>query len=180
MAKDWQMPRAGAACAGCGRPFEVGEEFRALLFEMPEGYERRDYCPACTPPAEPAPVGTWKTHRPVPASASTPVFDREAMYNFFLGMEGAEHPEKVRLRFVLALVLWRKKVLNFLRSDESDGREYWEFAVVKSDETHRVERPEIAEEQLEELSTQLERLLAGEAVSLADPSEAMAEEPADG
>jgi hypothetical protein len=52
--------------------------------------------------------------------------------------------------------------LKFERSQRSEGREIWHFAVPQTDEAHRVARPELDEAQIERLSTQLEQVLAGQ------------------
>jgi hypothetical protein len=159
---DWQMPRRAEACAACRRGFEPGEAIRAYLYEFPEGYERRDYCANCRPPDEPFAIGSWRTRRPEPTGRRRPSFDREAIYRFFERLEDADTPQKQRLRFVLALLLWRKKVLKLDRSDTRDEIEVWQFVAPRTGETHTVQRPELDEEQLERLGAQLERLLVGE------------------
>ena len=179
MANDWQMPRPGSVCALCAHEFEPGEAFAAYLYESAEAYERRDYCADCTPPAEPKPIGTWRTRRPLPTAKKVTVFDREAIYAFFRRLDDADEPEKVQFRFVLALLLWRKKVLQFSRSVKVDGRELWEFSQRGTDESHRVERPDLAEDELERLSMQLEHLLTG-APAEPDPAPAGQEEPTNG
>ncbi len=162
MAGEWNMPRRTDACVGCRRTFEVGESLRAFLYRSEAGYERRDYCLRCEPPADPAPLGTWKTRRPEPAARRVQAFDREAVCSFFECLEGARDPAQVQLRFVVALLLWRKKVLKLERTAELGDHDVWEFVVVRSGTVHRVERPDLDEAQLERLSTQLERLLAGQ------------------
>jgi hypothetical protein len=162
VSNDWEMPRRGEACVACGRDFKPGDMIRAYLYESPEGYERRDHCADCRPPDEPPAIGVWRTRRPEPAVKRVHSFDREAVYHFFRRLEDADTPEQRQLRFVLALLLWRKRVLKLDRSDAVDGAELWHFTVPRSEETHAVERPDLDEEQLERLSTQLEALLAGE------------------
>ena len=180
MATEWHMPRPGQVCAGCARGFEPDETFRALLFETPSGYERRDYCAGCTPPERPAPIGTWRTRRPAPVTKKVQPFDREAIYSFFLRLEDPDRPEQVQFRFVLAVLLWRKKFLKFERSLAVEGCECWEFSTRGSPDTHRVERPDLAEDQLERLGQQLEQLLAGEPGDLDTPTAApAAQEQAD-
>jgi hypothetical protein len=172
------MPRAGNACVACGRTFEVGESFRACLYEMPEGYDRRDYCRDCPVPASPDPVATWTPRRAAPAPKRVQRFDREAVYRFFERLDEADEPDKVQFRFVLALLLWRKKVLKLERSVTVDEREIWEFRMPVVGELHRVARPELAEEHLERLSMQVEQLLAGEPGEL-DATTAAQEEQTD-
>lgn len=185
MAQDWQMSRPGEACLACRREFPTGEAFQAGLYESPAGYERRDYCLNCGVPAEPSPLAVWKTRRPAPTKKAQP-FDREAIYGFFQRLDGPDpesgtaepadalagppgagtepaglSAEKVQFRFVLALLLWRKKILKFEQTLHEGGREIWQFAAPAAERTHRVERPDLDEAQMEKLSAQLEQLLVG-------------------
>lgn len=181
MSAEWNMPRRTEACAGCQRGFEFGETFQAFLYEVADGYERRDYCAACQPPEVPAAVGVWKTRRPEPASRAVRPFDREAIYAFFERLEDAVEPQKVQLRFVLALLLWRKRVLKLERTAQLDDRDTWEFTAPRTGTLHRVARPELDEEELERLSEQLEHLLAGETVAGSEAvSDCLRKEETDG
>lgn len=173
MANDWQMPRRGATCNVCQREFEPGDPVRAFLYESAEGYERRDFCASCEPPEQPPAVGFWKTRRPQPNVKKDVAFDRAAVFEFFERLEDADTPERRQLRFVLALLLWRKKVLKFDRSVATDDSEMWHFVVPRTGANHAVQRPDLDEEQLEHLGTQLEALLAsqvGELSALASDS----------
>ena len=160
LSTDWTMPHRADACTACGHSFDFGEAFRAFLYETDQGYQRRDYCHACQPPAEPAPLGHWQTRRPEPTAKKVLPFDREAIYGFFERLEDVSEPSQVQFRFVLALLLWRKKVLRLERTVADPEHETWEFVAVRSGTAHPVARPDLDEEQLEHLSTQLERLLA--------------------
>lgn len=178
MPTEWNMPRHADCCAGCEQPLAVGTPFRAYLYDGPEGYVRRDYCLRCTPPDDPAPLAAWQTRRsPAPAAKPAMRFDREAIYALFEQLGDTEEPRQVQLRFLLALLLWRKKVIQFERSGEWKGREVWEFRTTRTDTTHRVERPALAEAELESLSDQLESLLTGELERQAEASDAAAQQP---
>jgi len=159
--RDWNMPRATGGCIACGQPFEVGQPFLACLYETESGYERRDYCPGCPPPTDPPPLGQWKTQRPEPAARRSPPFDREAVYAFFDRLEDSDRPEHVQFRFVLALLLWRKKVLKLEHAADDATPAVWEFREPRTDRRRRVLRPDLADDELERLSGQLEALLAG-------------------
>ena len=162
MADDWHMPRPGKECIVCAHIFEAGEDFQACLYDTPQGYERRDYCSRCAPSIAPPPIGNWTTRRPETVSKITHALDYQAIYTFFRQLDETDQPEKIRLRFILALLLWRKKVLKLERSVTVDQREVWEFRLPATEELHRVERPALVEEQIEQLSNQLEQLLVGE------------------
>lgn len=173
MGTEWSMARRGDACVACQRRFVVGEPFAVFLYEAAAGYERREYCEQCHPAPGPEPIAVWKTHRPSPAAKHTQAFDREMIYGIFERLEDAAQPQHVQFRFVLALLLWRKKVLRLERTVAVDARETWEFVAVQTGVAHRVVHPDADERQLEHLSAQLEQLLAGQpsdlAVLAADP-----------
>lgn len=175
MGEDWQMPRRGEMCDMCRRSFDPGETIQAYLYESPEGYQRRDYCAGCQPPDAAFAVGSWKTRRREPAAPKAPAFDREETYRLFEQLHDVDAPQQCRLRFVLGLLLWRKKVLRFDRSETRDGIETWHYTVPRTGDHHTVARPELDEQQLEQLGAQLERLLSGDTGDLSslasDPKE---------
>lgn len=154
------MPHRADACAACGHGFEIGETFHAHLYRTDAGYARQDYCLNCHPPAAPDALGHWKTRRPEPTARKIQPFDREAIYSFFERLEDAHEPGHLQFRFVLALLLWRKKALKLERTMQGADGEAWEFVAVRTGTPHRVVRPDLDEQQLERLSEQLERLLA--------------------
>lgn len=155
-------PAAGSAATSSERK---GDEPRG-------GYDRADRCPECPPPLGHTPLASWRTQRPAPTGKPKPTFDAVAVYEFFSRLDPEGDPRKVQFRFLLALVLWRKRVLKLDgASADADGRERWRFAVPRSAVTHEVERPDLDEAQLDELSAPLEQLLAGGALALPEVSE---------
>jgi len=159
---DWKTPRPTEQCAGCRHVFEPGETVRAFLYEASTGYERRDYCADCLPADDRQAVGSWRTRRPVLAARRRTAFDAAAAYELFQQLEDDAEPARTQLRFLLALLLWRKRVLKLARTCDETGCEYWEFRDLHADVTHRVRRPALAEEELDQLSSQLEQLVSGE------------------
>lgn len=163
MAVDWQMPRRSDRCCVTGRVFEIGESFWVVLRQTPAGYERADYAldhaPADTLDDE---LARWRTRRPEPKTQQTAPTDRAALLKLFQSLD-ADEPQHVQLRFVLALLLWRKKVLNLTDTEQGDAGEWWVFRRIGEEgEMHRVLRPELDETAAEQLGAQLESLLAGE------------------
>ena len=178
LATEWNVARHGEDCAGCGHTFDVHETFDAVLYPgKRQGFERLDYCTNCAPAEAPAPVGQWKARRPPPAEPKSQPFDREAMYEFFLRMDDAATAEKQQFRFVLALLLWRKKLLKFDDTGVDDeGREVWNFKLPREGSVRSVVKPDLDEDQIETLSAQLEALL----ISGSAPVEAAAADSGDG
>lgn len=160
MAKEWEVPKRSNACTACGRPFVDGEALAAYLQADGESYARRDQCLACDPPSDPPPLGTWRTRAALP-SATGPVFDREGLFALLAGLGAASDPQPQRLRFVLALLLWRRKTLKLEDTRNDPDGELWIFRSTRSDDRYEIRRPDLDEGQAEQLSAQLEQLLAG-------------------
>jgi hypothetical protein len=179
LAVEYEMPRRADHCAACQHPFEVGDVIQACLVETPTGYDRRDYCGHCEVPAEPR-IGLWRTHRRAPAVRhSSTVFDRQAALDFFRRLT-PDTPERQQFQFVLALLLWRKKALVFESSRSDDQGETWRFAVPKSDEAFELPRPELDEQRMDQLGSQLELLLSGAEIGRDEFTTAEISEGADG
>lgn len=147
----------------CTRVFEINDPLRVLLLAVPNGYERRDYCLQCVPDdVAIAALASWQTRRPPPSRTKPRPFDAETVLTFFRRLGVAETPEQRQFRFVLALLLWRRKVLRFERSVAGQSAELWEFTA-RDGERFQLERPRLEESEVEALSAQLEALLAGAA-----------------
>ncbi len=172
MQRDWQITKHGERCANCEHVFESGESFQAVLLATATAeYERRDYCENCPPPAEAGVIGVWRAHRPPPVAPRRQAFDREAILGFFQRLEDEEAADKAQFRFVLGLLLWRKKVLKLEQTWRDGETERWRFSLPSDGTTHETVNPDLDEIQIERLSEQVERLLsAGVAPSEAEPA----------
>jgi hypothetical protein len=173
MAKDYNITKTTGHCTVCGREMQPGEEFVATVREAPEEAEeqfvRRDYCLACWPaapdqePGDPALLGTWRSQIPQPRGKKRTFVDEDLLVQFFERLEGAAEPVKVQFRFVLALILMRKKRLVYDRSEpRPDGCDAWTMHFRGSDDRCEVIDPHLDEDQIAEVSQQLGEILEGE------------------
>lgn len=158
------MPRPALVCGGCARGFEVSESFQAYLFESAAGYERRDYCLACPADAGAA-LAHWRARRSESAPRKAAPLDRALLLSMVERLEGASDPGKRRFRFVLALLLWQKKVLTLRSTTQTLDGEVWNFETRRGEAAYAVHDPVLAESELGHLSEQLDRLLAGDAAA---------------
>ncbi len=161
MSSDWQMPRRNDRCGHCARRFDPGDVLQSRLYESVSGYERADYCDGCVPPAGPETVAAWRSRRSESTARRGAGFDRETALSFFRRLAEPTSPEQQQFRFVLGILLWRKKVLRFDRSDRTRDGEVWSFHIVAGDETFELPVPDLDESRLEQLSAQLDGLLSG-------------------
>lgn len=170
MANEWHVSRPNFVCSATGREFAVGEQFQAYLYETADGYVRRDFADDLCPLDARAAVGIWRLRRPAPSAPKTPILDAAALLAFFerLGQREDLGDEQLRFRFVLALLLWRKRVITFDASYAEDDAETWVFRRPRTPDTYNVIRPALDEAQVEALSHRLEQVIAGELAALTD------------
>lgn len=102
-------------CAVTGRPLAVGEHFVAVLLESPENDEltRVDCCLEAwergTRP--PGLFGYWKGVVPEPNAKPKMIIDDEVVLDLFEQLAEQTDPKRIAFRFVLALILIRKRLL---------------------------------------------------------------------
>ena len=160
IASEWKLPPRAETCAACGRAFEDGQTIQACIHLTREGFVRTDLCPDCPRPSEPEPLGVWRTRFRLPEKEPKPQFDRGGLLGLLAQTAEADDPQTLKFRFVLALLLWRKKALRLTTTVRADGTELWRFVEPKTDQRYDVRRPELTEDDLARLSAQLEALLS--------------------
>jgi len=167
MQSEWELSRSTGHCAATGRPLAERESYYAVLFETPAGFERKDYAPEAWagPPA--GHFCYWRARVPVKDKPAgfVPV-DCELLTQFFLRLEDADSAVKQHFRFVLALLLMRKRILRFEKSQREGDCEYWVLRLASEQSEHRVLNPRLTEEEVARLSRQLTALLSGDAQAI--------------
>jgi len=162
MAQDWQVGHSTGRCSVTNRELTEGEEFYAVLFEDGESFRRADYSvESWTGPPEGS-YCHFKTRVPVKEKKKRLLVDDELLMNFFLRLDGDEDPARVRFRFVLALILMRKRLLRYDATQTADGLETWTMTTPKDHATHRIINPHLTDEQIEGVSEQVTLILHGD------------------
>ncbi|HBS28615.1 MAG TPA: hypothetical protein DEB06_03990 [Phycisphaerales bacterium] len=114
---NYEIARATSVCAATGRPLNPGDPFVAALFEAEnDTLERRDYSADSwtDTPAPPGLFAYWRGTVPQPARGSGLALPFDSLLDLFDQLESAEDPRRVAFRFVLALLLSRKRLLSIV------------------------------------------------------------------
>ena len=85
--------------------------------------------------------------------------DDAMLMAFFERLATETEPEKINFRFVLTLVLMRKRRLKYDSTKTENGKEIWHLRVVGENEFVDVINPNLGEEQIEHLSSQIGQIL---------------------
>ena len=157
---EWEIEKPLGQCYGTGKKIEYGEEYFAALVETDEGLQRRDFCAEYWQDKKPNVFCYWKTKLPHPDQKKQIFVDDEMLTAFFERLEQETEQEKINFRFVLALILMRKRRLKYDSSKTENGKEIWRLRVVGGDKQFvEVKNPHLNEEQIEQLSSQLSQIL---------------------
>ena len=167
MAREYNISKTDCLCRGCQKHLEPGCELVATVREVGEELQRQDFCLDCWSQRaqhdEAELLGVWHGRVPTAAEKKKLLVDDELLVNLFQRLEQADTPAKVNFRFVLALILMRKKLLIYDRSRPTpEGGEVWTMHVKGSEEPLEVIDPHLDADQIAEVSQHLGAILEGE------------------
>lgn len=108
---DYEVQRCTRHCAASGREFEVGEEFYSVLVAEGAEVRRYDYALDAWPGPPEKSLGFWKSRLPTrEAQTNKPkLAPGEVMMQLFAELE--EAPDRQDMRYVLALLMVRRRLL---------------------------------------------------------------------
>jgi len=171
---EWKIPKALQSCCLCQEPLSPGTPYYSALFTEAETFSRRDYCVRCFQSEPPEKVFYfWRATLPEPGTRERiprrrPAVDTEYVLEFFNRLEeGAARAERdnagaqrASFRYVLALMLARKKMLVFEgKKMGADGREVHLFREKRGGQKHEVQEPALSPEAIAAASAELGALL---------------------
>lgn len=168
MAQQWELKRASGVCEISGRELQEGEVFYTVLFEDGETFRRADYAEDAWQGPPEGCFCFFKTRVPVKEKKKKLLVDAELLINFFQRLEDEEEPVRVQFRFVLALLLMRKRLLRYDGSAVADDVETWEMTLMHNRTKQRVVNPRLSDDQIEDVSRQLGAILHSDMGDWAD------------
>jgi hypothetical protein len=156
---EWEINKPLGQCCGTSERIEPGQEYYAALVETEEGLQRRDFCTEYWQNEQPNVFCYWKSKLPRPDEKKRIFVDDEMLMAFFERLAEETQQEKINFRFVLTLILMRKKRLKYDSSETKDGKEIWRLRRVGETEFVEVINPHLDEEQIGQLASQLSQIL---------------------
>lgn len=159
---DFEVQRCTRQCAVTGRPFEPGATIYTVLSVEGAEVVRNDYsAEAWKGPPEGA-LGWWKSQTPEKNAKRLHWAPNDVMLDMFERLE--DEPDQRDMRFVLALLLARRRVLRLEDSRrEPDGRESMELYCPRNEKSYQVETQFPTEQRTEAIQEELAMLLTSAA-----------------
>jgi len=168
MAQDWEVQLPTGRCAVSGRVLEEGEEFYTVLFEEGESFRRADYSLAVWDGPPPGAFCHFKSRVPVKQKRRRLLADDDVLVGFFHRLADEVEPLRIQFRFVLALILMRKRLLRYEGSQTQDGIETWDMVLTRDQSRHKTINPKLTDDQISGVSEQLTAILHGSELAAGD------------
>lgn len=156
---EWEIDKPLGQCYGTSRKIEPGEEYIGALVETDQGLQRRDFSADYWNNEKPDAFCYWKTKLPHADQKKHIFVDDEMLMAFFERLEKETEQEKINFRFVLALVLMRKRRLKYDSSRTEDSKETWQLRITGEKELVEVINPNLDQQQIEQLTSQIGEIL---------------------
>jgi hypothetical protein len=116
----FEIVKATGVCVATGAPIPVGREYIAALVESADRstLERQDYSlEAWQSGSRPVPIsrlfGAWKAIMQAPSEKRKALVDDESLLDLFEQLQEATEASRISFRYILALLLMRKKLLKY-------------------------------------------------------------------
>jgi hypothetical protein len=150
-------------CAVTGTAITAGMKFLAAVRETPQGLERLDVVPEAWDGFDKsALLASWHAVMPASEQKKKLFVDDEVLLTLFERLGEATESAKVRFRFVLGLILMRKRQVIYESQFERGDQSYWTVKLRGRAETMELRNPHLSEEQIGEVSSQLGEVLSSE------------------
>ena len=173
---NWDIARSSGVCVVSGVALEEGEDYYVVLFEEGETFRRADYSVAAwTGPPE-GNFCYFKSKIPPRKEKKRLLVDDDLLINFFLRLADTTEAPRLRFRFVLGLILMRKRLLRYEQTIHEAGETHWRMRLTRDQSHHRVLNPQLTDDQIEGVSHQLGAILHGDMGEFGDPDEDIADE----
>lgn len=143
---DYEIGRPGNRCAVSGRDLQVGEAFIGALLDIPENDElvRVDICPEAWEASRGSELHAvevtevrdgeevrvrrrifayWQGVLPESNKKADPLIGADSLMGIFDSLEGTDEPKRIAFRYVLTLLLVRKRLLSLEGQRPAQGEE---------------------------------------------------------
>lgn len=156
----YTIGRPHGKCAVSGTTIEPGTKFMAALRETPLGFERVDVLVDHWDNFDRQDVlGFWQTTMPAAEMKKKIFVDDIVLSEIFERLCSATEAAKLNFRFVLGLILMRKRIIIYENTRYEGESEIWSVRFKGRDDRLELINPKLDEAQVLEVSGQLSEVL---------------------
>ncbi len=156
---DYQIQPNSRRCAVTGRELQTGERFFSALLEEDRRLVRKDFSTEAWQGAPQGAVSFWTGHVLAATDKLKPRFDDDLLEDCFQRLEGKTEPGRVNFRYVVALLLMRRRRLRFENSTVEEGVEKMMLRCLRSGAVHEVVNPRLSDDEMTQVQEEVFNVL---------------------
>jgi hypothetical protein len=158
MNQDWEIRKRSDACTATQRPFAEGEFFYTAIYRDGEGFRREDLSDEAwtARPEEPQPFSFWRSKFELPPPPPPEPLAKQDAEGILRKLIEENADTTKNARYILALMLERKRLLKPMESTDSDVLVYERTG---TGETFLIPNPRLALSQVPEVQKEVSALL---------------------
>lgn len=162
MLSEWQIKSRAHTCAQTQIPFSNGEAIYTLLFRDESGFRRDDISEAAwqSRPETVQPFSFWKSIYENPPPAPPELLPKESVEAHLRQLIQEDQPNKTNARYILALMLERKKTLKQVDVRETGDERILIYEHAKTGEVFLIVDPKLRLDQLDAVQNEVYAFLA--------------------
>jgi hypothetical protein len=145
---EYQIQPNTRHCCATGREMKAGEVCYSVLLEEAGKFVRRDYSPEAWQGPPPGAFSFWQGRISAGAAPRRPPIDDELLLDCFARLESQAEPSRLAFRYVLGLLLLRRKRFKIENTRQEGGQEVLVLRCGKGGR-HEVVNPGLTDEEME-------------------------------
>jgi hypothetical protein len=144
---DYQIQPNARRCSASGRELRPGERYFSVLTEEAGKFVRRDYAADAWQGPPPDAFSFWAGTIAAPDARRRPPIDDELLLDCFGRLEGQEEPGRVNFRYVVGLLLMRRRRLRLEETAREGGAEVLYVRCPRTGTRYRLVNPALTDEE---------------------------------
>jgi hypothetical protein len=162
LSQEWNIQSRALQCAATARPFEKGERIYSALYWRDGQYQRVDLCADAWNARNEniEPLSAWQTDFVPPPPPEPEPLRKDDAESLLRRLMTENAPGTRNARYILALMLERKKVLRQIERQKQDGANTLVYEHVPSSEVWLIEDPGLKLTELKAVQDEVAHLLA--------------------
>ena len=164
MLGEYKVSRCSRQCHTLQRPLREGEWYYSVVLESGDEYVRHDYSAESWQGPPEGTIGWWKSRMPTSDEKKLVLALPEVLIDLLRQM--GQFPDKEKSRYLLALMLMRRRILRPAKRDENvvdDGEELLRVEVIADGSVIEVPICSISRSEADAVKGELDELLYCEA-----------------
>lgn len=159
---EWKIRRRHGECTRCESAFDEGARHASVLrVDEEQDLVREDLCDACWTTAQEGDLLFWWFTHFFADRKKTLQLDLASLERLFMELEGREEDKLRELRYLLCLLLMRKRKLKLQKVKRNEGSEELVLRRPRREEELTVRVYDFTPDRMEELRSRLQEVLEG-------------------